>query len=85
MFHAALLHLMRVAAPTQTTFTISLKRSAATLAAGRASQPNTPSKYLMRGAESVADAERGHRHAAEVGCQLLDEMLVQLQIQRRLR
>src|ERR1700674_67479 len=46
MFHAALLHLMRVAAPTQTTFTISLKRSAATLAAGRASQPNTPSKHL---------------------------------------
>jgi hypothetical protein len=46
MFHNALLHPMRVAATKQTTFTISLKRSAPAFAAGHASQPNTPSDAI---------------------------------------
>jgi len=37
---------MRVAATKQTTFTISLKRSAPAFAAGHASQPNTPSDAI---------------------------------------
>jgi hypothetical protein len=44
MFQNVLLHLMRVAATKQTTFTISLKRSAPAFAAGHASRPNTPSR-----------------------------------------
>jgi hypothetical protein len=46
MFHNALLHLMRVAATKQTTFTISLKCCAPAFAAGHASQPNTPSDSI---------------------------------------
>jgi hypothetical protein len=47
MFHAALLHQMLVAVSTQTTFTISLKRSALAVAAGRPSRPNTPSDAFL--------------------------------------
>jgi hypothetical protein len=43
MFHAPLLHLMLVAAPTQTTFIINLKRGASTFTKGHAGRPNTPS------------------------------------------
>ena len=46
MFHAALLHLMLVAAPTQTTFIINLKRSTSTFGEGHAGRPNTPSRPM---------------------------------------
>jgi len=48
MFHAALLHLMLVAAPTQTTFIINLKRSTSTFGEGHAGRPNTPSRPTRR-------------------------------------
>jgi hypothetical protein len=46
MFHAALLHLMVVAASTQTTSIISLKRSASTKSWEYDGRPNIPSDSL---------------------------------------
>ena len=58
MFHAALLHQMLVAVPTQTTFTINLKRNALAVPRRR-NRPNTPdpNSYLLRFAGgNVGDA-----------------------------
>jgi hypothetical protein len=53
MFHAALLPLMLVAASTQTTSIISLKRSASTECWDRGGRPNTPSEQAMLGEGGV--------------------------------
>jgi hypothetical protein len=65
MFHNALLHLMRVAATKQTTFTISLKCCAPAFAAGHASQPNTPSDSIsMKFSDGLRlSSERNQCHA----------------------
>jgi hypothetical protein len=73
MFHNALLHLMRVAATKQTTFTISLKRSAPAFAAGYASRPNTPSdSHSMMFACGLVLFQENQHHAIQLSDFVLD-------------
>src|SRR5664280_3400216 len=65
MFHAALLPLMLVAASTQTTSIISLKRSASTECWDRGGRPNTPSDRRdprgRQGTDRLPDRHAGER------------------------
>src|SRR5664280_3585215 len=72
MFHAALLHLMLVAASTQTTSIISQKRSASTKSWDRRGWPNTPSNDILDRPHLVEDrAARNQQRTPGATCRRL--------------